>query len=103
MGGRGKKATRDIFHRLAGIPADQNVILVATGHFVGEGFDEPRLDTLFLAMPIAWKGTLQQYAGRLHQLFETKKEVRIYDYVDIQVKMLEKMYQKWLNGYASMG
>lgn len=76
---------------------------MATGHFIGEGFDEPRLDTLFLAMPISWKGTLQQYAGRLHRLLETKKEVRIYDYVDIQVKMLEKMYQKRLNGYASMG
>jgi phosphatidylserine/phosphatidylglycerophosphate/cardiolipin synthase-like enzyme len=54
-------------------------------------------------MPISWKGTLQQYAGRLHRLYETKKEVKIYDYVDIQVKMLEKMYQKRLNGYASMG
>jgi superfamily II DNA or RNA helicase len=70
---------------------------------IGEGFDEPRLDTLFLAMPISWKGTLQQYAGRLHRLFKTKKEVRIYDYVDIQIKMLERMYQKRLNGYASMG
>jgi len=103
MGGMGKKATQETFQRLANIPADKNVILVATGHFIGEGFDEPRLDTLFLAMPISWKGTLQQYAGRLHRLFKTKKEVRIYDYVDIQVKMLERMYQKRLNGYASMG
>jgi phosphatidylserine/phosphatidylglycerophosphate/cardiolipin synthase-like enzyme len=76
---------------------------VATGHLIGEGFDEPRLDTLFLTMPISWKGTLQQYAGRLHRLFKTKKEVRIYDYVDIHVNMLERMYQKRLNGYASMG
>ncbi len=103
MGGMGKKSTQEAFQRLADIPADKNVILVATGHFIGEGFDEPRLDTLFLAMPISWKGTLQQYAGRLHRLFKTKKEVRIYDYVDIQVKMLERMYQKRLNGYASMG
>ena len=103
MGGMGKKSTQQAFQRLADVPADKNVILVATGHFIGEGFDEPRLDTLFLAMPISWKGTLQQYAGRLHRLFETKKEVRIYDYVDIQVKMLEQMYQKRLNGYASMG
>lgn len=102
-GGMGKKATREIFQKIAGIPADRNIILVATGHFIGEGFDEPRLDTLFLAMPISWKGTLQQYAGRLHRLYETKKEVKIYDYVDIQVRMLEKMYQKRLNGYASMG
>jgi superfamily II DNA or RNA helicase len=103
MGGMGKKSTQKAFQRLTDIPADKNVILVATGHFIGEGFDEPRLDTLFLAMPISWKGTLQQYAGRLHRLFKTKKEVRIYDYVDIQVKMLERMYQKRLNGYASMG
>ncbi|BBO85834.1 helicase [Desulfosarcina ovata subsp. sediminis] len=102
-GGMGRKATREIFQSIADIPADRNIILVATGHFIGEGFDEPRLDTLFLAMPISWKGTLQQYAGRLHRLYETKKEVKIYDYVDIQVKMLEKMYQKRLNGYASMG
>ncbi|MBN1930531.1 MAG: DEAD/DEAH box helicase family protein [Desulfobacterales bacterium] len=103
MGGMGKKATREIFQSIANIPADRNIILVATGHFIGEGFDEPRLDTLFLAMPISWKGTLQQYAGRIHRLYEAKKEVKIYDYVDIQVKMLEKMYQKRLNGYASMG
>ena len=77
--------------------------MVATGSFIGEGFDEPRLDTLFLAMPISWKGTLQQYAGRLHRLFLDKKEVQIYDYVDIHVKMLERMYQKRLTGYASMG
>ena len=99
----GTKTTREVFKRIADTPADKNLILVATGHFIGEGFDEPRLDTLFLAMPISWKGTLQQYAGRLHRLFENKKEVRIYDYVDIQVKMLEKMYQRRLNGYASMG
>ncbi len=103
MGGMGKKCTQQAFQRLADVPADNNVILVATGHFIGEGFDEPRLDTLFLAMPISWKGTLQQYAGRLHRLYKTKKEVKIYDYVDIQVKMLERMYQKRLNGYASMG
>lgn len=102
-GGMGAKTTREIFQRIAATPADKNLILVATGHFIGEGFDEPRLDTLFLTMPISWKGTLQQYAGRLHRLFKNKKEVRIYDYVDIQVKMLERMYQKRLNGYASMG
>ncbi len=102
-GGMGRKSTQKAFERINDIPADQPIVLVATGHFIGEGFDEPRLDTLFLAMPISWKGTLQQYAGRLHRLFKTKKEVRIYDYVDIQIKMLEKMYQRRLNGYASMG
>jgi superfamily II DNA or RNA helicase len=102
-GGMGIKTTREVFQSIADAPAGRNMILVATGHFIGEGFDEPRLDTLFLTMPISWKGTLQQYAGRLHRLYENKKEVRIYDYVDIQVSMLEKMYQRRLNGYASMG
>jgi superfamily II DNA or RNA helicase len=92
MGNMGKKTTRKSFQELNNISENKNFILVATGNFIGEGFDEPRLDTLFLAMPISWKGTLQQYAGRLHRLYKTKKEVRIYDYVDIQIKMLEKMY-----------
>ena len=103
MGGMGSKTTREVFKRITDTPADKNLILVATGSFIGEGFDEPRLDTLFLAMPISWKGTLQQYAGRLHRLFMDKKEVQIYDYVDIHVRMLERMYQKRLTGYASMG
>ena len=103
MGGMGSKTTREAFKQITDTPADKNLILVATGAFIGEGFDEPRLDTLFLAMPISWKGTLQQYAGRLHRLFTDKKEVQIYDYVDIHVKMLERMYQKRLTGYASMG
>jgi superfamily II DNA or RNA helicase len=102
-GGMGPKATRDAFERLSEARAEKKPAIVATGHFIGEGFDDPRLDTLFLAMPISWKGTLQQYAGRLHRLFENKKEVKIYDYVDIHVKMLEKMYQKRLKGYSSMG
>ncbi|MBW1767723.1 MAG: DEAD/DEAH box helicase family protein, partial [Deltaproteobacteria bacterium] len=103
MGGMGTKTTREAFKYIIDTPADKNLLLVATGSFIGEGFDEPRLDTLFLAMPISWKGTLQQYAGRLHRLFKNKKEVQIYDYVDIHVKMLERMYQKRLTGYASMG
>jgi len=103
MGGMGSKTTREVFKRITDTPADKKLILVATGSFIGEGFDEPRLDTLFLAMPISWKGTLQQYAGRLHRLFIDKKEVQIYDYVDIHVRMLERMYQKRLTGYASMG
>jgi len=71
----------------------------ATGKCIGEGFDEPRLDTLFLVMPISWKVTLQQYVGRLHRLFANKNEVQIYDYVDIHVRMLERMYHKRLNEY----
>ena len=102
-GGRGGKETRNILAKIAATPACGQLTLVATGRYIGEGFDEPRLDTLFLAMPISWRGTLQQYAGRLHRLFENKKEVQIYDYVDIHVRTLEKMYQKRLAGYAAIG
>ena len=102
-GGMRIKETREIMARISEAPADRPLILVATGKYIGEGFDEPRLDTLFLVMPISWKGTLQQYAGRLHRLFENKNEVQIYDYVDIHVRMLEKMYHKRLNGYAAIG
>jgi len=101
-GGRGAKETGNTLEKIAETPADKQLTLVATGRYIGEGFDEPRLDTLFLAMPISWKGTLQQYAGRLHRLFENKKEVQIYDYIDIHVRALEKMYQKRLAGYASI-
>ncbi len=89
--------------KLSSIPKESSMVIVATGKFVGEGFDEPRLDTLFLAMPISWKGTLQQYAGRLHRIYENKNEVQIYDYVDVHVGVLERMYEKRLKGYASIG
>ncbi len=102
-GGMGRKETREILTKIVETPPDKQLTLVATGKYIGEGFDEPRLDTLFLAMPISWKGTLHQYAGRLHRLFENKKEVQIYDYVDVHVRMLEKMYSKRLTGYASIG
>jgi superfamily II DNA or RNA helicase len=102
-GGKGVKETRIVLARIAETPATSQLTLVATGRYIGEGFDEPRLDSLFLAMPISWRGTLQQYAGRLHRLFENKKEVQIYDYVDIHVKTLEKMYRKRLSGYAAIG
>lgn len=102
-GGMGIRETRDTMQKIADIPPDKPLTLVATGKYIGEGFDEPRLDTLFLAMPISWKGTLKQYAGRLHRLFQHKNEVQIYDYVDIHVRMLEKMYHKRLNGYAAIG
>lgn len=103
VGGMRAKETRETMGRIANAPLDKPLVLVATGKYIGEGFDEPRLDTLFLAMPISWKGTLQQYAGRLHRLFEGKSEVQIYDYVDIHVRMLEKMYHRRLTGYASIG
>jgi superfamily II DNA or RNA helicase len=103
MGTMGARETRETLSRIKDVPKDMPLTVVSTGKFIGEGFDEPRLDTLFLAMPISWKGTLQQYAGRLHRLFDGKKEVLIYDYADIHVRMFEKMYNKRLSGYASFG
>lgn len=102
-GGMGTKKMVQAMEKINAIADTESFVLVATGSYLGEGFDEPRLDTLFLAMPIAWKGTLQQYAGRLHRLYNNKKDVQIYDYVDLHVKMLEKMYGKRLKGYASIG
>jgi len=88
---------------LAAIPDAEQRLLIATGRYVGEGFDDARLDTLFLAMPVSWKGTLVQYAGRLHRLYPGKTEVRIYDYVDRDVPMLAQMFQKRLRGYRAIG
>ena len=102
-GGMGAKKTGQLLEKVAATPQERPLTLVATGKFIGEGFDEPRLDTLFLAMPISWKGTLQQYVGRLHRLCDDKKDVQVYDYVDVHVPMLEKMYGRRLKGYASIG
>lgn len=78
-------------------------IVIATGSYIGEGFDDPRLDTLFLAMPISWRGTLQQYVGRLHRLHDSKKIVEVYDYVDASIPMLARMFDKRLTGYRALG
>lgn len=89
--------------QIKAVPKSENLVIVATGKYVGEGFDEPRLDTLFLAMPIAWRGTLAQYAGRLHRNYDGKQEVCVYDYADIFMPMLERMYHKRVRGYAELG
>jgi superfamily II DNA or RNA helicase len=78
-------------------------VIVATGKYIGEGFDLPKLDTLFLALPIAWKGSLAQYAGRIHRESEGKDLVTIYDYVDSSIPMLERMFNKREKGYKAMG
>lgn len=104
LSGRGKKKEKqETLNSLARISPNESLILVATGRYVGEGFDLPRLDTLILAMPISWQGTLAQYAGRLHRNYEGKQEVLIYDYVDIHIPMLERMYQKRLTSYSAIG
>ncbi|MDP4175951.1 MAG: DEAD/DEAH box helicase family protein, partial [Bacteroidota bacterium] len=102
-GSMGTKETKNTLRKIVETPLEKPLTLIATGKFIGEGFDEPRLDTLFLAMPISWKGTLAQYVGRLHRLHENKHEVQVYDYIDIHVIMFERMYNKRLKGYASFG
>jgi superfamily II DNA or RNA helicase len=89
--------------RLEKIPDNEERLVIATGKYIGEGFDDPRLDTLFLAMPISWKGTLQQYVGRLHRIHSNKQEVKVFDYVDENVPILKTMFQKRLSGYKAMG
>ncbi len=102
-GGRTAKERREVEAQLASIPMAEERLLLATGRYIGEGFDDARLDTLFLALPVSWKGTLVQYAGRLHRLHPTKREVRIVDYVDSKVPMLARMFEKRLVGYRAMG
>lgn len=102
-GGMGKKLLKAAQEKINSIPPGEERVILATGRFIGEGFDDKRLDTLFLVMPISWKGTLQQYAGRLHRDYDLKDEVQIYDYVDDHVPVLSRMYQKRLKGYQTMG
>ena len=97
------KEKRDALQRLQEIPAGEPLVIVATGQYVGEGFDYPRLDTLFLALPISWKGRLEQYAGRLHRENDGKKDVRIYDYIDIHEPLCDSMYHNRLRAYAAIG
>ncbi len=97
------KERRESLEQLQTISDNEQVVIVATGKYIGEGFDYPRLDTLFLALPIAWKGKVAQYAGRLHRDYDGKTEVQIYDYIDINVPVLERMYQKRLKGYSAIG
>lgn len=102
-GGTGKRQRRLILEKMALISDNDERVILATGRYLGEGFDDARLDTLFLTLPVSWRGTLAQYAGRLHRLHETKKEVIIYDYADMAVPVLARMYQRRCRGYKSLG
>ena len=102
-GGMTTRERKKVMEYLASIPGGEERLVLATGRYIGEGFDDARLDTLFLALPVSWKGTLVQYAGRLHRLLPDKKEVRIYDYVDRNVSMLARMFEKRMKGYRVLG
>jgi superfamily II DNA or RNA helicase/very-short-patch-repair endonuclease len=101
--GMGKKESKASGDRLAAVPPHEGRVLLATGKYAGEGFDDARLDTLFLTLPVSWRGTVAQYAGRLHRLSDGKREVRIYDYADVNVPMLGRMFDRRCRGYEAIG
>jgi len=103
QGGMGKKARQAAADHMAANPTGSGQVLLATGKYIGEGFDHPRLDTLFLALPVSWRGTIAQYVGRLHRLYEGKREVRVYDYADLNVPVLAKMFDRRCRGYEAVG
>jgi superfamily II DNA or RNA helicase/very-short-patch-repair endonuclease len=102
-GGLGRKQIRAAMASLAQVPANQPRALLATGRYIGEGFDEPRLDTLFITLPVSWRGTIAQYVGRLHRLHADKHEVQVYDYADLDVPMLARMFDRRCAGYEAVG
>ena len=103
QGGMRKKELEAVSARLAAIPAGEARVILATGRYVGEGFDDARLDTLFLTLPVSWHGTIAQYVGRLHRLYDGKREVRVYDYADLNVPMFARMFDRRGRGYEAIG
>jgi superfamily II DNA or RNA helicase/very-short-patch-repair endonuclease len=103
QGGMSRKALRDVATSMGSIPTSAERVLLATGRYIGEGFDDPRLDTLFLALPVSWRGTIAQYVGRLHRLHEGKREVQVYDYADLNVPVLARMFDRRCRGYEAVG
>lgn len=102
-GGMKRKQLQDASARLAAPDDGEARVILATGRFIGEGFDDARLDTLFLALPVSWRGTIAQYVGRLHRLCEHKRDVRVYDYADLDVPMLSRMFDRRCRGYEAVG
>jgi len=102
-GGMGKKQRQVLSERMQALGDEQERVILATGRYLGEGFDDARLDTLFLTLPVSWKGVLAQYAGRLHRLHDSKRDVIIYDYVDVNVPVAVRMYERRMGGYKAIG
>lgn len=98
-----QKEEKENLKRLEELDDHEERLIIATGKYIGEGFDHARLDALFLVMPLSWKGTLQQYVGRLHRLHEHKSKVKVFDYVDQKEPILKAMFEKRMQGYRSMG
>ncbi len=102
-GGVSAKRRGTMLRALKAVPDGEERLVLATGRYIGEGFDDPRLDTLFLTMPVSWRGTIVQYAGRLHRMHPGKQEVRIFDYADRRVPVLARMFARRVAGYRSLG
>jgi superfamily II DNA or RNA helicase/very-short-patch-repair endonuclease len=103
QGRQTRKELESALAHLAAVPEGEARVVLATGKYVGEGFDDPQLDTLFLALPVSWRGTIAQYVGRLHRLHDGKREVRVYDYADLNVPMLARMFDRRCRGYEALG
>ncbi len=101
QGGMGKKQIQAAMASLAEVPDGQGRVLLATGRYIGESFDEPRLDTLFLTLPVSWRRTIAQHVSRLHRLHADKREVQVYDYADLDVPMLARMFERRCAGYEA--
>jgi superfamily II DNA or RNA helicase len=102
-GGLGKKQIKAIMGAIQYTPVHERKVILATGKYLGEGFDLPSLDTLFLVFPFSWRGMLVQYTGRLNRASYGKKEIRVYDYADEKEPVLSAMYRKRLKGYKTLG
>ncbi len=102
-GGMSRKELQVVRAQMAAVPTDEERVILATGRYIGEGFDDGRLDTLFLTLPVSWHGTIAQYVGRLHRLYDGKREVRVYDYADLNVPMLSRMFDRRCRGYEAVG
>jgi superfamily II DNA or RNA helicase len=103
QGGKSLKARAELREKMAAVVRDESMIMVATGQYVGEGFNYPRLDTMLMAMPISFEGNVEQYAGRLNRDYEGKKDVIIFDYIDQHIPVLERMYHRRLRTYKKIG
>ena len=103
QGGKSMKARAELREKMAAVGRDESMIIVATGQYIGEGFNYPRLDTMLLAMPISFEGNVEQYAGRLNRDYDGKKDVIIFDYIDQHIPVLERMYHRRLRTYKNIG
>src|SRR5258708_11881202 len=99
----GRKELRRMAGRLAELPNEEERVLLATGRYIGEGFDDARLDALFLALPVSWRGTIAQYVGRLHRNHDRKREGRVYDYADLDLPILARMFYRPFPGDCAVG